>query len=394
MNIGRAPGSPSPSADDVWRAIQDHLSARHCRFALRATTRSEILNPQIFIAGFGEIALPLNEGQLAVLKHWCQRRPGEPGIQFPGCAERVTTSGEWDKYVSRTVYNVAECLGIPLDGIHYSLCRLIVEQGCDPDRSDRALAAEGVAATVTFYLPTPPLTGGQIRLAHDGETLPVDFSSDKPTITIVASYTDVEQQLDPIWTGGAHRMALVYGIQVPTHTPWPSAERLFARRSLIKLVMGWWNAWKDYGGPKALVHVLQNRSDELRDWMGDAECSGSGFHIEKLTGVDGVVARCIYPIAKDLGIGMYICGLMCTDKLAASGDVSRNIELTDLVRVVDGSVNAGEGPEDRLGHPLGFGVSQDVHFMPSGDPFSGVEPDFVDAVDGANVYERSVLILK
>lgn len=125
----------APTQTDLWRALQDHPQTKDLRPAIQLSS-TEILDPSLVIAPLGRVTLPLDNAQLAVMKPWFQQLPGDLW-QFkalPDCAKRVTTSGEWDAYVARTVRNVAVKLGMPGEEIRHSLCRVMLEEGRDRAR--------------------------------------------------------------------------------------------------------------------------------------------------------------------------------------------------------------------------------------------------------------------
>lgn len=89
------------------------------------------------ITSFGRVAFPLTDSaQLASLKPWFQPLPKEHWQlkALPHPAGRVKMSSEWERFVERTVRNVAVRLGMPGE-VQYGLCRVVLEEGCDPARS-------------------------------------------------------------------------------------------------------------------------------------------------------------------------------------------------------------------------------------------------------------------
>lgn len=263
-------------------------------------------------------------------------------------------------------------------------------------KTDLALRSEAVIATVAFFLPTPGLQGGHIHFTEtDGGFICVRTAHEAPTLTIVGSYVDVEQTWETIYSPGSHRMALVYGIHAPLElrpADWPSAERLYSRQNAARHLLA---RWKDVGGNSAFIHVLEDQSDEFKilKWGATYRTSmhalrpdevpkdlknvkwepGYPLQDPRLKGKDGAIVRALYPIAKELGLGMYMASLEWTERPGHTAHArSLSTEITKLVRVIDDKdkTDAPMPVEDRL-------VADVIELMPPNYPFAGVEPDSV-----------------
>ncbi|TCD68486.1 hypothetical protein EIP91_010661 [Steccherinum ochraceum] len=250
-------------------------------------------NPTLFIDNAGTIGLPLSRPGAEVLKGAAQQAPfgmGESTMVDTSLYQIQIKNGAWDNFVETAVKDACVALGVNYDASRprcelYKL--LLYETGSHFHPHKDSEKVDGMFATLVFLLPSE-FTGGEVHLAHGGQSMVFDCSPDSLLKTnVMAWYTDVTHEIKPVTSG--YRLALTYNLIHTTTSLRPALTHDLEFPKQVRPVL---EAWQRDGGKAAPEKILCLLTHQY---------SQANISASDLKGVDAQKIALLAPLASELG---------------------------------------------------------------------------------------------
>eukprot|EP01116_Phalansterium_solitarium_P014054 TRINITY_DN3157_c0_g1_i1.p1 TRINITY_DN3157_c0_g1~~TRINITY_DN3157_c0_g1_i1.p1 ORF type:complete len:414 (+),score=135.65 TRINITY_DN3157_c0_g1_i1:99-1340(+) len=222
--------------------------------------------PGLEVDGIGTIALPLIAEQAERLKSRCVRAPfgrGQETLVDPAVRNTWQLAPDsfrlrnaaWAKTIDRLLRTLSAALGLPEAAVVKAhIYKLLLYEPGSFFVSHRDTEKEaGMFGTLCLMLPSA-YEGGALEVRHAGSTKRIDLAADNEFASCYAAfYADCQHELRPVTKG--YRLALIYNLVMIGGAP-PGPADLSAA---LRLVLAAVTAWKNEGGPKKLVYVLEHQ---------------------------------------------------------------------------------------------------------------------------------------
>ncbi|CAK0760425.1 hypothetical protein CVIRNUC_002770 [Coccomyxa viridis] len=221
--------------------------------------------PGLWVDGMGCIALPLLAPQATQLKGVCEQAPfgrGEKTLVDKTIRNALQLSPEqfqlknteWASYVEEIASKACNSLGVPPKAVTAELYKLVLYEAGSffvPHRDTEK--ADGMFGTLVIVLPSI-YKGGELIIAHAGQTRTFHPSADGFSSYWAAFYADCKHELKPVTDG--HRLCLIYNlIQSGADLAAKPPDRQRDVQRLYRFMQQW---QKDDAGPEKLIYQLEH----------------------------------------------------------------------------------------------------------------------------------------
>ncbi|KZS87473.1 hypothetical protein SISNIDRAFT_419545 [Sistotremastrum niveocremeum HHB9708] len=266
-------------------------------------TYEDAPDPDLRVAGFGNVALPLTEEKARELVQVCHQAPYGKKEQtlvdtsvrdtWEIDADRVLFKNPlWQKWLKSVVVNtVAKQLGVASISGWELYKMLLYQEGSHFLPHQDTEKSPGMVATIIVVLPSA-FEGGEVHLSHNGTKKILDVATSSSTATsVLAWYSDVRHEVKPITSG--YRLALSYNLMIPIGVPQPDVAGNSKMMAAVRHVL---LSWKQSFGPQIpnkLACVL------------DHEYSLNGLQSGAFKGDDIRTVEVLWKLAQECGFKLH-----------------------------------------------------------------------------------------
>ena len=252
--------------------------------------------PSLIVDGVGEIAFPLPKAQAKELIAVAEAAPygmGEKTVRDDSvrkcwqidAAHFSIKSGAWKKFLTATVGQVREDLGITGKVSAHPYKLLIYTKGGHFKAHRDTEKLDAMFGTLIIALPSAH-EGGRLFVRHDGREIEVDFSKNEHLHDFqhAAFFADCEHEVEPVRSG--YRCCLVYNLRLDAGDPASLNLALDAQaRTLL-----------------APLTALKNDScGELKAVLLEHSYTEANLSLKKLKGNDVARSQALFRAAKKSG---------------------------------------------------------------------------------------------
>ncbi|KAI1793098.1 hypothetical protein LXA43DRAFT_1127543, partial [Ganoderma leucocontextum] len=274
-------------------------------------------NPVLDIEGLGTVGLPLGPRDAAAIKACAEQAPfGMADQTVVDKTVRDTweidghkihfANAAWKPFLEGAVRDVCQVLGVNFDASKprcelYKL--LLYETGSHFLPHVDTEKVDGMFATIVVVLPSK-FTGGAVNVSHNGLSETYEHSARSQTdTTILAWYTDVEHEVNPITSG--YRLALSFNVIHTTSSLRPVVSKASDAAVRLRRVLASW-AKNDYDAPDKIIYLLNHKYSQAN--MNGSALKGSDAHLVAMLDNAG----------RALGFHLGLANLTCTQRGSAA----------------------------------------------------------------------------